>query len=476
MARSFLKHEWRSLAADHMLWMLGGLLAGAIVYAAFNGAAHVRFQERTMHQLLDDQTQRFSRLQATLDEYETGRKKPARTNNDPRGASSLSSTAAPYLTLPRLPLAALSVGQSDLYLSYVKTGMRSRQMNASTDEIENPLNLLSGRFDVAFVVVYLLPLIILAVSYNVLSAEKEQGTLALTLSQPVSLRAIIAGKVVFRALVTIGLFVVCSMAATALTGAVPFTIRAFEVWIVWLLTVTIYGLFWFAVVAVINGVGKSSATNAIAAAGVWLALVLVIPSLINAAASAFYPVPSRVEMIQAVRSAGKEASSQGALLLSRYMEDHPDLMPAGATREDFPGTAALVQLETDRRIQPVLDRFERQSALQQAVVDRFRFLSPAILTQSVLNELSGSSAERYKRFMAQVDVYLRDWQAFFYPRIFAQTRLTGSDLGQAPRFQYMEETRHEALSRLFMTLGAVLAMTLAAAVLAFRLLGTFPVA
>ena len=67
-------------------------------------------------------------------------------------------------------------------------------------ELENPQRLLSGRLDLAFVLIYLYPLLILAISYNLLSAEQEQGTLALLLSQPVSLRTVILAKVAVRVL------------------------------------------------------------------------------------------------------------------------------------------------------------------------------------------------------------------------------------------------------------------------------------
>ena len=51
-------------------------------------------------------------------------------------------------------------------------------------EVESPLNLMVGRFDLTFVVIYLLPLLVLALSFNVLSEEREQGTLALTCCSP----------------------------------------------------------------------------------------------------------------------------------------------------------------------------------------------------------------------------------------------------------------------------------------------------
>jgi len=205
--------------------------------------------------------------------------------------------------------------------------------------------------------------------------------------------------------------------------------------------------------------------------------VLLIPSLINAAASAFYPVPSRVEMIQAMRAATKEATANSAMLLSRYMEDHPDLLPPGTINPaEFAANTATVQMETDWLIQPVLDSYDRQSALQQSVVDRFRFLSPAILVQGALNDLSGSSAERHRFFLAQVDRYLRQWQGFFYPRIFAQTKFTSAELRKAPRFDYSEEPADTVNTRLAAGPGAVLAMTAAVSIVAFSALRRYSLA
>lgn len=478
MWRKILQHEWRALAADRSVWVICGLLAGLIGYAAFNGAAQTRFQERTLRQIAADENSRFQSLHADLDDFAAGRKE-AKGFLDPRGAASLGgATAAPYLTINPLPLASLSIGQSDLYSFYVKAGLRTRQMNAAMDEIENPVNLLSGRFDLAFVVVYLYPLVILAFAYNLISAEKEQGTLALTLSQPVSLLRIVAGKAAVRGLVIIGLITGLTMVAAALSGTPLIGSGAVTGWINWMAAVFVYGLFWFSVAIAVNSFGRSSSTNAVAVAGIWLLFVLLIPTLINAAASSFYPVPSRVEMIQAMRVATKEATDKSALLLSRYMEDHPDLMPqsAGSAKApDYASTTATVQIEVDRLIQPVIDQFDRQSALQQSVVERFRFASPAILIQGVLNDISGTSQQRQRNFLSQVDTFLHDWQAYFYPRVFSQAKLLAADVERAPRFQYQEELPGIVGTRVFLALAGVFVLSLIIGFPLYSKLRNYPV-
>ncbi|MBK8149180.1 MAG: hypothetical protein IPK58_13480 [Acidobacteria bacterium] len=44
-----------------------------------------------------------------------------------------------------------------------------QRTQADKDGFENPLGFLAGKFDPSFVLVYLLPLVILALSFNVLS-------------------------------------------------------------------------------------------------------------------------------------------------------------------------------------------------------------------------------------------------------------------------------------------------------------------
>jgi ABC-2 type transport system permease protein len=64
--------------------------------------------------------------------------------------------------------------------------------------------------------------------------------------------------------------------------------------------------------AAVAALGKPSATNAMILAGAWLGLVVLVPSLLNMGPTTAYPVPSRVEMIQATRTASDDANAEGS--------------------------------------------------------------------------------------------------------------------------------------------------------------------
>ena len=106
-------------------------------------------------------------------------------------------------------------------------------------------------------------------------------------------------------------------------------------------------------------------------AGAWLVLVVLLPSTLNMIATTAYPVPSRVEMIQAMRVASDEANAEGSRLLARYYEDHPELASGDAQQamNDFNLVRVAVGSEVERRVRPVLDRYTRQLAGQQRIIE-----------------------------------------------------------------------------------------------------------
>ena len=435
--RTVLRNEWRLLMADRALRIALGLFAVLLVYALANGMVWLRFQERTVEAVESGNAERTSAFEQELTAIANGGE-PSSPFADPRsplvlGGPSGSHTAA----LEPGPLTALAVGQSDLLPYYydvnIYTNESSFQQNG---EVENPLNLMVGRFDLAFVVIYLLPLLVLAMSFNVLSEEREQGTLALTLSQPVSARNVVTAKLAFRALLVVGMVLAVSLLGILATGGLGSPGRV----LLWCATIVAYSLFWFVLAAWVNTLRRSSAWNATVLVGAWLVLVVVAPAAINIAAGLLHPLPSRVEMITAQREASNDAVNQRSELLARYLEDHPEM--AEGVVADEPGLGALAWAATDavnRRLEEVTSEHDGQRAEQIVLVRRYRFLSPALLAQEVLIDAAGTGDARFAHFQAQVRAFAEQWQEFFVPAILADEQMTASVLPDLPRFRLANE-------------------------------------
>ena len=441
MTLRLMRFEWRNLCGDRTPLLIALLLGACIVYGAANGSRWVRFQGETIDAAVEEERERLAGIRNDIPKLDTGEKKVT-PFTDPRLPQSFGRTVGLKLAAMR-PAATgvLAIGQSDLYPYYFKISTNSKETFANNDEIENPVHLLAGRFDLAFVIVYLLPLVILAFSYNLVSAEKESGTLALTLSQPVTLSRVVLAKVGLRALFILALAALVPLAGVVAGGVDVTAEGALPRLLLWIAVTGVYGAFWFGLAIAVNAAWKSSATNAIVLASLWLLIVLLIPAMLNLAVNSAYPVPSRVEMIQAIRTAGDEATRQGSQLLARYLEDHPELAPArgGDSAPDFATLLIAVNDATERKVRPVLEEFERQVANRQKMVDGLRYVSPAIAAQMAFNDLAGSSSQRYRHFVAQVDEYHRQWRAFFVPRIMAKQKIAVADLDRLPTFEFHEE-------------------------------------
>lgn len=454
------RHELRSLWADRTLLIVLGVFAVAIAYGTFNGLRWVRFQQAAIAQALAEESDRYRKHEADI----------VRINRDNVSVSAFADPRNPeavgrglgarYAVLPPTPLGLLAIGQSDLLPYYLRMTTDAKQTVLAATELENPQRLLIGRFDLAFVLVYLYPLLILAITYNTLSAERENGTLVLALSQPVSLRTLLAGKLTVRFMMFVAIVVVFALVALLAVRVDLTAAGAATRLLLWTAAVAAYGLFWFSVAVAVIAAGRPSVTNAMALAGCWLVVVLILPALLNLLTTTLYPVPSRVQMIQAMREASDEANSKGSQLLAQYYEDHPELATGDAEQamNDFNLVRVAVDDEVERRVTPVLEGYERQLSRQQAIVASARFLSPAILMQEALNDIAGTGAARHESFLDQVGAYHSQWRQYFVSMIFSASKL--EDFSGVPRFTYREESAAGVTARVLPCLAGLLVLSL----------------
>jgi ABC-2 type transport system permease protein len=291
----------------------------------------------------------------------------------------------------------------------------------------------------------------------------------------VSLGTLAAGKVALRALLLVGIVVSFSVLALLVAGVSVSAPGAVARLALWLSAVGAYGALWFALAVLVASFGRSSAANATMLATLWLLLVVMLPSLFNLLATTLYPVPSRVEMIQAVRVASDEAAGAGSTLLARYYEDHPELASGGAEQamNDFNIIRVAVDDDVARRARPVVDRYEQQLARQQQMIDRLRYFSPAVLMQDALNDVSGTGSPRHKHFLEQVDRFHAQWRGFIVPQIFQKARIT--DAATAPRFDYEEERTAAVARRVLAGFFGLLTPAVVMAWVGLRRLRAYPV-
>jgi ABC-2 type transport system permease protein len=436
------RFELRMLVADRTLWLTLALLALLLMYGLCNGIEQTRLRDETAAQTEEQDRAKIARLADSLKRMYAGDFLPDDPFANPVDPSAVGfGIGATHAILPSAPLAPLAFGQSDMQPNEYRITVDSRVNFMQDAEIENPWNLLNGRFDLAFVITFLLPLLVFAISYNVLSAEREQGTLRLLLSQPLTLRTVLLAKLTVRALLLLGVAVVLPLVLLLVFHAdareSPAGLLA------WPGLVLAYGSFWFALCAAINSLARSSAFNAMTLVGLWVLLVLVLPLLLNLVVNLAHPAPSRIELATQTRIATIRNLNALAERFGREYEhvNRPELLRPKDGKLAVPERMRAFFLEAhtlDADLDALMDRFDAQLERQQSLVDRWGFVSPAVTVHEGLADLSGNGAERYLEFQRQIKEHHDAWKAWFAPRIVEGLAIEPPHLPQMPRWHWQE--------------------------------------
>jgi ABC-2 type transport system permease protein len=195
------------------------------------------------------------------------------------------------------PLAFAALGMRDVAPYILRVRALGLEAQIYDGDVFNPELALPGRFDFAFVLVFLAPLFVIALFHDLHSGEREAGRLR-------TLQALPRGGVRLmrrRTLLRFGLLWL-ALAVPFVVGAIAFGVGAVPILIV-LAAIAAYLLFWVAVAALVGSLRWSSVANAATLAAVWLVLVLVLPTLANVAINRAVPVNQGAEIALAQREA-----------------------------------------------------------------------------------------------------------------------------------------------------------------------------
>jgi len=478
--RIVMRHELRMLIVDHSLLLVLGLLALLIGYGFYNGLVQTQMRDAMAASVQQADAAGGQSLIERMRRIESGQEQPGPFNN-PANPATLGNSAGQHAVMESAALAPIAIGQSDMMPNYYRIGTRSKVEFMYDSEIESPWNLLSGHFDLSFVIVYLLPLLIFALSYNLLSSDREDGTERMLLSQSLGVGTLALGKLLPRAasvLAVAGLLpavlLLLFRPETRALGEAGMLLGAIGL-------VIAYGAFWFALAFAVNAMRLSSSANALVLIAAWAMLTLVAPVVLNLVAERAHPAPSRTELSIQTRAIQADNLRRYDDLFSgdyRYI-DEPETLQAKDGRIVIPPrtmASFLARRDMDARVDRLLDRFDATLIRQQALVDRISFLSPAILTYEGLTALAGTDGKRYLAFREQVGAFHDDWRAHFEPMIVNGIAMRERDLRALPRWPAAADDRADMLQGTGWRILVMAAITLLTALAGIHRLRRYSVA
>lgn len=343
-----------------------------------------------------------------------------------------------YTINPPSPWAAFSIGQRDVNPFHLPVRMLALQGQLYDTELTNPDTLLTGNLDAAFVFVFLFPLLIIALSYNVLSGEQETGVWKFVQSITLSPRKILLMKLLVRFTITGGLAMLL-FATACWYLSLP---AGPQLWQVALL-ILLYLLCWFGITGWVISLGKSSGFNAVALVSVWISCMILLPAMANIVLNNSIPLPEALETTVEQREGYHEKWDRPiSETMEQFYRRYPEYRRYPVSHDTFSYSwYYAMQQQGDEASAGAADALFHKLQQRQSWAWRIGYLQPAIHMQQQLNSIAGTDLQDHIGYLQSVRDYHGQLRAYWYPFIFTNAQTATADWQHVPRYQPLSKRK-----------------------------------
>ncbi len=335
-------------------------------------------------------------------------------------------------------LAPLSIGLRDVNPFNLKVRILTLEGQLYDSEISNPATLALGNFDLAFLLVFLYPLLIIAFTHNTLSAEQEQGTWTLICSQPVAPAKILAVKAGLRFVPIVAVWLL-TLLVSWLWLRLPLDRRIGFVALISLA----YLLFWFATSLLVMSLRRSSNFNALSLLGVWLTLTILVPAALNVALATLLPVPEALAVTVNQREGyHQQWDRPKAETMQKFFQQYPEYASFQAPPDKFSwGWYYAAQQLGDEEAAAASAQLRAKLEQRQQWMRRLAWLVPTINAQSAFNQIAQTELDNHLAYLDSVRRFHEAMRKYFYPFLMRNDAPPPVQWNQLPRHQFNNEAQ-----------------------------------
>jgi ABC-2 type transport system permease protein len=328
-------------------------------------------------------------------------------------------------------LAFAALGMRDVSPYMLRIRALGLEAQIYDGETFNPELALPGRFDFAFVLVFLAPLFVIALFHDLTSSEREAGRLRSLEALPHG-----GGELWLRrsALRFVVLWLVLGVpfgVGALISGAPVAGVAAF------LAIAAGYLLFWIAITLLISRLRWSSVANAAALAATWLVLALVLPTLADVVINRAIPVEQGSEIALAQREAVNGAwDIPREETMRRFYAGHPEWDEIAPLPETFhyKWYFAFHQVG-DESVADQVSAYRKGLEHRDASARALGWLLPTVGVQGVLTRLAETDLKAQLAYQDDIRDYHRRLRVFYYDYLFNHRPFAPQDFERAPTFR-----------------------------------------
>lgn len=327
------------------------------------------------------------------------------------------------------PLAFAAIGMRDVAPYILRVRALGLEAQIYDGDTFNPELALPGRFDFAFVLIFLAPLFAIALFHDLTAGEREAGRARMLEAMPGSRglwlrRGLVRFVPLLAALATP--FVVGAIVSDVGPGAIVLIVAV----------AALYLLFWIGLAGLVSRFGRGSTANAATLAGLWLLLVLVIPTLANVLINRAIPLDegSRIALAQRenVHHAWEIPRED---TMRRFYARYPEWSGSAPLPVAFhyKWYFAFHQNGDDSvadRVTAYRSGLERRTATANAL----GWVLPSVGVQALLMRLARTDLAAQLDYQDRIRAYHRALRTFFYGYMFRDRPFGKADFERVPRY------------------------------------------
>ncbi|KMQ65215.1 ABC transporter permease [Chryseobacterium angstadtii] len=272
-----------------------------------------------------------------------------------------------------------------------------------------------GEVSTAMILQTLIPLFIFFLGFSCISAERENNTLKVLISQGAAWKEIFAGKIIGL----LGLVSMVFIPVMILSTVIWFSLTGFKgafdefLRLVWIAAV--YLVYFFIICSVcvmVSAVSRTSKSSLVKLIGLWLLFIIIIPRTAQAFGAYLYPAPSKIDFDTKVENElvktgdshnPKDIYYKGIKdsLLQAYQVKTTEELPFNYSGYIMAEGEKISSGIYNRYWQKQLDIYEEQNSVNRSLA----FVNPFQAVKDLSTALTGSDFNSYISYQEQVEAY-----------------------------------------------------------------------
>ena len=408
---SIFLYEWKHFIRSPFKVVALVLFVLASLYGLHNGASlyHDQIAEiQRINESIDEERQKYN------DFYDEGKKGP-----EDRPWIDLTTpfwaiwyNGVYHFKTPS-PAQVYSIGQAEQYGFYKRVTFWASPYDADmTKEIANPERLQIGTLDFTFALLFLLPLLLLILLYNLKSLEVEQGFLPLIEVQTASNNVWLLSRTTFYVGLLFAVIIGLLLYGAILTDVFSLAGAAFRQMLFYSF---LYLIFWSLINYFILRSGTSIMGNTLKMVGIWMLFAIIIPAAVHQWISIEKPANLMMDFIDANRDEQEKLFQQpDSVLQAKLGAMYPEIMDSRVARDSSKHTQAMSNSASalaNKLVKESIELLEADADAKNGLIRSTLWFNPVTFFQNQFNRITQTHYDDYQNYrdkiQAMIDTQIR---------------------------------------------------------------------